>query len=436
LLGTYGDGRPYYALRFIRGDSLKEAIEHFRADAALQADPGRRSLELRKLLRRFLDVCNAIDYAHSRGVLHRDIKPGNVIVGKYQETLVVDWGLAKAVGRSDPGAVPDERPLVPSSLAETLPGSALGTPPYMSPEQAAGDLDRLGPRSDVYSLGATLYCLLTGKPPFLGDDAGLILRQVQQGAFSRPRMLDPSIDPALEAVCLKAMARRPEDRYGSPRALAEDIERWMADEPVSGYREPRVLAHHRLVLALRHLEDAQVERPGDPHLVLRVLVVVALTSRRAHLERAGRNPLEPDLPNPGREEFGLGPGCGRRILRLGFVLDRFLRGRRGWLRLGRVGHFYQDLLPAVDLERLGLDPQPGDTPPRPVSTPGPGFHLRLPSWSGTRTRLLEQPLHSVDEPIDVVMEVPSRVHIDRVAIGQPCQRGRQVRLARHCGAVD
>ena len=97
-LGTYGDGRPYYAMRFIRGDSLKEAIERFHADEALKDDPGRRSLELRKLLRRFTDVCNAIDYAHCRGVLHRDIKPGNIIVGKHGETLVVDWGLAKAAG--------------------------------------------------------------------------------------------------------------------------------------------------------------------------------------------------------------------------------------------------------------------------------------------------------------------------------------------------
>src|SRR5262249_38588614 len=240
-LGAYGDGRPYYTMRFIRGDSLKEAIERFHADAALKNDSGRRSLELRKLLRRFLDVCNAIDYAHSRGVLHRDIKPGNVIVGRHGETLVVDWGLAKATGRADPSS--GERTLMPSSAsgsAETLPGSALGTPAYMSPEQAEGDLERLGPRSDVYSLGATLYCLLTGKPPQEGDDLGAILRKVQRGEFTPPRQLDATIDQALEAICLKTMALRPEDRYASCRALAEDIERWMADEPVSAWREPLV----------------------------------------------------------------------------------------------------------------------------------------------------------------------------------------------------
>ncbi len=251
-LGTYGDGRPYYAMRFIRGDSLKEAIDRFHADEALRKDAGRRSLELRKLLRRFLDVCNAIDYAHSRGVLHRDLKPGNIIVGKHGETLVVDWGLAKATGKAEPGV--EERTLVPSSASgssETLPGSALGTPAYMSPEQARGDLEHLGPRSDVYSLGATLYCLLTGGPPLEGGDVGELLRKVQQGEFARPRLIDPSIDAALEAVCLRAMALEPDARYATPRALAEDVERWMADEPVGAWREPasrrllRWLTRHR-----------------------------------------------------------------------------------------------------------------------------------------------------------------------------------------------
>src|SRR6202035_2283422 len=104
---------------------------------------------------------------------------GNVIVGKHGETLVVDWGLAKALGRSEPAADLTERTLMPSSASgssDTLPGQALGTPAYMSPEQARGDLEHLGPRSDVYSLGATLYCLLTGKTPLEGDDIGAVLR--------------------------------------------------------------------------------------------------------------------------------------------------------------------------------------------------------------------------------------------------------------------
>ncbi len=245
-MGTYADGRPYYAMRFIKGDSLKEAIAAFHAVEPLKREPGQRSLELRKLLRRFLDVCNAIEYAHQRGVLHRDLKPGNIMVGRYGETLVVDWGLARAKGKTGPGSgsgsgsTTEERTFVPTSgnSSETIQGSAMGTPAYMSPEQAAGDLDRLGPCSDVYSLGATLYSLLTGKPPFQNADLGAILQAVQKGQFLRPRTLDHTIDPPLEAICLKAMALRPEDRYNSPRALADDIEHWAADEPVTAWREP------------------------------------------------------------------------------------------------------------------------------------------------------------------------------------------------------
>jgi serine/threonine protein kinase/tetratricopeptide (TPR) repeat protein len=258
-LGTYADGRPYYAMRFIRGDSLKEAIDRYHQigtqrdvrplpesgqspdEGTREAPAASRDLALRNLLRRFTDVCNAIDYAHSRGVLHRDIKPSNVIVGKHGETLVVDWGLARAMGPIEPGTESGERSLIPASASgssETLPGSVLGTPAYMSPEQAEGALDRLGPQSDVYSLGATLYYLLTGKPAFVGDDILEVLRKVRSGQLAGPRQLDPSIDRALEAVCLKAMANRPEDRYATSRVLADDIDRWMADVPVTAWREP------------------------------------------------------------------------------------------------------------------------------------------------------------------------------------------------------
>jgi hypothetical protein len=236
-LGHYADGRPFYAMRFVKGDSLKDAIARFHQGQEHQT-PGERTLALRKLLGRFVDVCQAIEYAHSRGVLHRDLKPGNILVGTYGETLVVDWGLAKVLGRAEVEI--SEGLLSPAGgdSGLTQAGAALGTPAYMSPEQAAGRLDRLGPASDVYGLGATLYHLLTGRAPFAGPDQGEILRQVRTGAFQPPRKVDRRIPAGLEAVCLKAMSLQPEDRYPSPRALADDVERWLADEPVSARREP------------------------------------------------------------------------------------------------------------------------------------------------------------------------------------------------------
>ncbi len=267
--GRHSDGRPYYAMRFIKGDTLKEAITAFHSRKASEWGVGERSLELRKLLSRFVDVCETMGYAHDRGVVHRDLKPSNIIVGQYGETLVVDWGLAKPIGRSEPSERMGERTLVPSSGSgshETLPGSALGTPSYMSPEQGAGDLDRVGPRSDVYSLGATLYCLLTGRPPFEGENLGEILRDVQAGKFTAPRTVDDSIDPALEAICLKAMSTRLEDRYGSSRALGADIERWAADEPVSCHAEP----------ALKRVARWQRRHPTLSHGGLAALLVTAV----------------------------------------------------------------------------------------------------------------------------------------------------------------
>ncbi len=249
-LGQYADGRPFYAMRFIRGDSLAEAIARFHKADVSGRDPGERTLELRKLLGRFIDVCEAIEYAHSRGVLHRDLKPGNVMLGKYGETLVVDWGLAKSVGRGERATETGETTLQPSSgdsVDPTLMGKALGTPAYMSPEQAAGRINDLGPASDVYSLGATLYCLLIGQPPFSGKDHGEILRQVQQGEFPPPREVKPQVPAPLQAICLKAMSLKPTERYLSPKMLANDIEHWLADEPVSCLAEPLTVRAQRWV---------------------------------------------------------------------------------------------------------------------------------------------------------------------------------------------
>ena len=236
-LGQFADGRPYYAMRFIRGVNLQLAIEDFHA---LEEGSSAEQLQFRQLLGNFVDVCNAIEYAHSRGVIHRDLKPSNIMLGDYGETLVVDWGLAKSLGD---GFATDESILAPvhtskrASSTSTRVGRVVGTPPYMSPEQAAGRLDAMGACSDIYSLGATLYHLLTGQVAFNGTEEEVV-GNVQMGRFPRPRSISKRIPRSLEAICLKAMARMPNDRYATARALAEDIERYLADERVIAYVEP------------------------------------------------------------------------------------------------------------------------------------------------------------------------------------------------------
>lgn len=242
-LGHYSDGRPYYAMRFIKGDNLAEAIKRFHGEPGGLSARNYDSIGFRRLLQRFIDVCNAVAYAHSRGVLHRDLKPGNIMLGKYGETLVVDWGLAKVQTGQEPAglATGDEdtlRPTSGSGVTPTQQGSALGTPAYMSPEQAAGKLGELGPASDVYSLAATLYHLLVGKPPNADRDVMEILALCQQGKVPPPLSVVPTIPNAINAVCLRAMATHPGDRYRNAEELAAEIERWLADEPVVAWPEP------------------------------------------------------------------------------------------------------------------------------------------------------------------------------------------------------
>jgi eukaryotic-like serine/threonine-protein kinase len=261
-LGINAEGNPYYAMRFIRGESLSVAIKRFHkqsrddveASSAKAAAPAVKSgaqtkwgIEFRQLIGRFLDVCDAMDYAHNRGVLHRDLKPANIMLGPYGETLVVDWGLAKVIGQLDVPLADGDGGFDPGSSGPsdttsqgTVPGTTIGTLAYMSPEQARGLIDKLGPPSDVYSLGASLYELLTGQVAFQPGTIADVVPKVLAGDFPAPRTVDRSIPVPLEAICLKAMAKEQEDRYDSVRALARDLEHWLADEPTAAHPESRL----------------------------------------------------------------------------------------------------------------------------------------------------------------------------------------------------
>jgi serine/threonine-protein kinase len=261
-LGAYPDGRPYYAMRFIQGQSLHAAIAAFHAPQAQGLQPlGFQSLAFRELLGRFVAVCQAVAYAHSRGVIHRDLKPANVMLGEFGETLVIDWGMAKAIGAPELASGLVSEPLQPPSASRataTAMDSVMGTPAYMSPEQAAGLPDQVGLASDVYSLGATLYHLLIGQAPFEGGTLDELFERLKKGDFPPPRQVKPEVPPALQAVCLKAMALKPDDRYGSPRALAREIEHYLADEPVSVYAEPLMARLARWVRRHRTLVTVSV----------------------------------------------------------------------------------------------------------------------------------------------------------------------------------
>lgn len=316
-LGSQADGCPYYAMRFIRGESLEDAIQSLHGAAHWDAG-GEKILELRDLLGRFVAVCNTMEYAHSRGIIHRDIKPENIMLGRYGETLVVDWGLARPYRNID-SALDSEQdladlagePQVSQTAARpTVMGSVVGTPQFMSPEQAAGRLDLMGPTSDVYSLGATLYSLLTDQPPFTSPDIRRVLQDVQQGNFLSPRQVRRDVPAPLEAICLKAMQLTPEDRYASARALAADVERWLADEPVTAYgetmleRAQRWMRRHKTwtqaaavaivavacVAATAYVREASLRADLQTALeheeAARAEAVVARKSAEAHSQRA------------------------------------------------------------------------------------------------------------------------------------------------------
>jgi formylglycine-generating enzyme required for sulfatase activity/serine/threonine protein kinase len=276
-LGKDTKGRLYYAMRYVRGKKLSRVIaEYHRKEAGLKQEA------LTGLLQNFQAVCLAIEYAHSKGVLHCDIKPDNIMIGDYGEVFVVDWGLVVVCGdvkspseiqqmkTLDPGVIPPYKPseLASSGLHEQQGGSRRGvggTPAYMAPEQFTAtmseDISLVTPKADIYALGSTLYHILTGKAPHLPKEGikespDAFYFRITTGMIPPPREKDASIPKLLEQIVLKAMQVEPEDRYASARELAEDIKRYVSDEPVHAYQESGLEKSRRWIRKNRALVGA------------------------------------------------------------------------------------------------------------------------------------------------------------------------------------
>ena len=220
------DDQPFYTMRLIKGRTLTEAVRaYYEKREGGHAD----SLDLPMLLNAFVTVCNTVAYAHSRGVIHRDLKGQNVVLGDFGEVIVLDWGLAKLVERAqeEANSAPFVFDLPGSGDANlTIAGQTLGTPSYMAPEQAAGRVDLIDQRTDVYGFGTILYEILTGRPPFSGSEVVDVLRRVKEEQPIPPLRLNPDVPPALQLVCLKALSKKPADRYAAASDLAQQVQQW------------------------------------------------------------------------------------------------------------------------------------------------------------------------------------------------------------------
>ncbi|MCA9552982.1 MAG: ankyrin repeat domain-containing protein, partial [Myxococcales bacterium] len=219
-LGLDDGGRPFFAMKRVKGRSLAQLLKA-------------GELSLHRRLDVFLKVCDAVAFAHARGVIHRDIKPDNVMVGEFGEVLLMDWGIAKVVGQPERDAV------LPTARGEdgdplTMIGGAIGTPHFMSPEQARGDAD-VDARTDVYALGGVLYQILTGQRPVQGKSLPLLLKAVQDNAIVPPRERAPDagVPRDLEAACMRALAGRRDDRYAQVEDLADDIRAFIEGRALS-----------------------------------------------------------------------------------------------------------------------------------------------------------------------------------------------------------
>ncbi len=240
-VGMDDAGRIYFTMRLVKGLDLHQVFKQVRT--------GSKDWSQERAIVAIVRVCEAMAYAHSKGVVHRDLKPANIMTGRFGEVYVMDWGLAKVVGRPE-----KEQPSIEDSLRSavfteraaeggdddaltTQHGTVLGTPVYMAPEQARGEVEKIDARSDIYSLGAILYHLLAGQPPYLPPCTRLpptqVLRFVIEGPPRPLREIVPGVAPELAAICAKAMAREQADRYQDMREFAEDLRMFLVGRPVS-----------------------------------------------------------------------------------------------------------------------------------------------------------------------------------------------------------
>jgi serine/threonine protein kinase len=229
--GQTVDGRTFYSFKLVPGMSLSEALM---VQYQLQMETG-KTFDPTPFLHHLLRVCDTLSYAHSLGVIHRDLKPDNIVIGASGEVMVMDWMLA-CLAPGKPTLSPEDLPesarqtvrALQRDLTTEVQGSIIGTPEYMAPEQARGESNEIDPQTDIYGLGAILYQILTGLPPyFLVDgDRAKILHRVRRGLFERPREFAPanSIPAALEAMVMKAMALEKRDRYPDVKAFRDDIQ--------------------------------------------------------------------------------------------------------------------------------------------------------------------------------------------------------------------
>jgi hypothetical protein len=226
--GRLSDGRPYYVMRRVSGKPLDDVIARA------------RTLENRlALLPNVLAAIDAVAHAHRRGVIHRDLKPQNILVGELGETVVIDWGLAKVIGDNDEPVHDSLEPELPSAAdsLQTQAGSVFGTPGFMPPEQARGD--DLGPPGDVYALGATLYQMVAGKPPFRGSSATDVITSTLRNRLEPITKACPGAPPELVTIIEKALAYEQRDRYPDAGALAEDVRAFLTGQLVAAHRYTR-----------------------------------------------------------------------------------------------------------------------------------------------------------------------------------------------------